>query len=106
MSFESGSEIIALDIEDFFNHAFEISILTNGAKPVFFWQTYLYPLKAKIGKASPFFVGTLGEFARSLYFDYGLIAKIADIFQERSLSHYWRLGRVDKFDPVTRGCEI
>ena len=84
-------DIISVDLQDFVAHSAEISILTNGTKPACHWHTYLYPLKAKIGKNHAFFVGTLGEFARSYYFDRGCLAQAADKFDGHSLLLFWKL---------------
>ena len=84
-------DIITLDLQDFVANSAEISTLTNGTKPACHWHTYLYPLKAKLEKNRTFFVGTLGEFARSYYFDKGCLAQFADIFGEYSLALFWKL---------------
>jgi asparagine synthase (glutamine-hydrolysing) len=82
-------DIVALTLEDFIAYGPEIARITNGTKPACHWHTYLYPLKAAIPKESVFFVGTLGEFARSYYFDKGALSQAADIFGEYSLLRFW-----------------
>ncbi len=84
-------DMITLELRDFVAHSAEISRLTNGTKTAWHWHTYLYPLKAKIAKDSAFFVGTLGEFARSYYFNKGCLARTADMFGEQSLLLFWKL---------------
>jgi len=84
-------DIISITLKDFIANSAEISKLTNGTKTAWHWHTYLYPLKAKIDKGHAFFVGTLGEFARSYYFDKGCLAQAADKFGGFSLPLFWKL---------------
>ena len=82
-------DLIRIELDDFLDHGRSISRLTNGTKTAWHWHTYLYPLKAKIPESSTFFVGTLGEFARSYYFDRGKIGRLADHFPSQSLARFW-----------------
>ena len=68
-------KLVRITLDDFLSHAPAISRLTNGTKTAWHWHTYLYPLKASIPEKSSFFVGTLGEFARTYYFDRGQIGR-------------------------------
>lgn len=94
-------DLIRININDFFEHASKISYLTNGTKTAWHWHTYLYPLKAQIPNESSFFVGTLGEFARSYYFDKGQLGRIANINPQLALNKFWnmKLNRHPTFYP-------
>lgn len=82
---------ITLALEDFLQCGEHVATITNGTKPACHWHTYLYPRKAGVPKDQTFFVGTLGEFARSYYFDKGFISLMAEgcssYFQEK----FWLL---------------
>lgn len=67
-----------------------IAKITNGSKPACHWHTYLYPRKAGVPRNESFFVGTLGEFARSYYFDRGMIGVILDQTGSRGQTLFWR----------------
>ena len=84
-------DLVRIELDDFLTHAPEISSLTNGTKTAWHWHTYLYPLKAKIPSTSPFFVGTLGEFTRSYYFDRGQLGRLGDRFPGVALNRFWGL---------------
>jgi hypothetical protein len=84
-------DLIRIKIDDFFDHAAHISYLTNGTKTAWHWHTYLYPLKAHIPTESSFFVGTLGEFARSYYFDKGQLGRLGDINPKLALNQFWHM---------------
>jgi len=84
-------DLISLQLDDFFAHAPAISTLTNGTKTAWHWHTYLYPLKAAIPASSAFFVGTLGEFARSYYFDRGRLGLLAGLAPAAALRKFWSL---------------
>jgi asparagine synthase (glutamine-hydrolysing) len=84
-------DLVRIELDDFLIHAPEISSLTNGSKPACHWHTYLYPLKAAIPSTSTFFVGTLGEFARSYYFDRGQLGRLGDRFPGPALNRFWGL---------------
>jgi asparagine synthase (glutamine-hydrolysing) len=84
-------DLIRININDFFEHAAKISYLTNGTKTAWHWHTYLYPLKAQIPTDSSFFVGTLGEFARSYYFDKGKLGQLAGLNPKWALNKYWNM---------------
>jgi asparagine synthase (glutamine-hydrolysing) len=100
--FDLPHELIRLDLEDFFTHAPTISSITNGTKTAWHWHTYLYPLKAAIPADSTFFVGTLGEFARSYYFDRGWLGRLASLAPEVALNRFWtmKLARHPTFTPA------
>jgi hypothetical protein len=80
---------VKLSLDDFFENGEKISILTNGSKPACHWHTYLYPKKAGLAKDRSFFVGTLGEFARSYYFDKGFISLLNDGFPKFAQERFW-----------------
>lgn len=82
-------DLIRININDFFEHAAKISYITNGTKTAWHWHTYLYPLKARIPTDSSFFVGTLGEFARSYYFDKGQLGRLAALNPNFALHKFW-----------------
>ena len=84
-------DLISLRLEDFFTHAPTISAITNGTKTAWHWHTYLYPLKAVIPSEASFFVGTLGEFARSYYFDRGKLGNLAALAPVAALRKFWNL---------------
>jgi len=94
-------DLIRININDFFEHAPKISYLTNGTKTAWHWHTYLYPLKAQIPTESSFFVGTLGEFARSYYFDKGQLGRLAELNPNWALHKFWsmKLNRHPTFLP-------
>jgi asparagine synthase (glutamine-hydrolysing) len=99
--FDLPHQLISLDLEEFFAHAPTISSITNGTKTAWHWHTYLYPLKAAIPSDATFFVGTLGEFARSYYFDRGWLGRLASLAPEAALNRFWRmkLARHPSFTP-------
>ena len=72
-------------------HAPTISAITNGTKTAWHWHSYLYPLKASLPSESSFFVGTLGEFARSYYFDRGRLGNLAALAPVSALHKFWSL---------------
>ncbi len=84
-------DLIRININDFFEYAPKISRLTNGTKTAWHWHTYLYPLKARIPTDSSFFVGTLGEFARSYYFDKGQVGRLAELNPSWALHQFWNM---------------
>jgi len=84
-------DLIRIELNDFFEYAPKISYLTNGTKAACHWHTYLYPLKARIPADSSFFVGTLGEFARSYYFDKGQIGQLAELNPSWALHQFWNM---------------
>lgn len=81
--------IVRLDLTDLLQNGERIAQITNGSKPACHWHTHLYPLAAKVPKEESFFVGTLGEFARSYYLDKGIIGLI-DIWGERGQRILWK----------------
>jgi asparagine synthase (glutamine-hydrolysing) len=89
--FNLTHDLIRININDFFEHAPRISELTNGTKSACHWHTYLYPLKARIPTESSFFVGTLGEFARSYYFDKGHLGRLAKLNPNWALHKFWNM---------------
>lgn len=76
---------VRLSLQELLEKGEYIARITNGSKPACHWHTYLYPRKAGVPKNESFFVGTLGEFARSYYFDKGfsgvLVNELGDIGQ-------------------------
>ena len=84
-------DVISITLQELMANSAAIATLTNGTKTAWHWNTYIYPLKANIAKSHTYFVGTLGEFARSYYFDRGCLGQIADMFGEHSLLLFWKL---------------
>lgn len=82
---------VELSLDDFIRHGERIATITNGSKPSCHWHTYLYPRKAGISKDESFFVGTLGEFARSYYFDKGFVSLLNDSLPRISQERFWQL---------------
>jgi hypothetical protein len=82
---------VNLSLEDLLESGEIIASLTNGSKPACHWHTYLYPKKARLMKEHNFFVGTLGEFARSYYFDKGFLSLLNDGFTRFSQRKFWTL---------------
>jgi hypothetical protein len=99
--FDLPHQLITLNLEDFFDQATTISSITNGTKTAWHWHTYLYPLKAAIPATATFFVGTLGEFARSYYFDRGELGRLASLAPVSALRRFWqmKLDRHPSFEP-------
>jgi asparagine synthase (glutamine-hydrolysing) len=89
--FDLPHQLISLELDDVFTHASTISTLTNGTKTAWHWHTFLYPLKAAIPAEATFFVGTLGEFARSYYFDRGWLGRFASLAPDVALGRFWRM---------------
>jgi len=94
-------QLISLELDDVFAHAPTISSVTNGTKTAWHWHTFLYPLKAAIPAEATFFVGTLGEFARSYYFDRGWLGRFASLAPDVALGRFWamKLNRHPSFAP-------
>jgi hypothetical protein len=82
---------VKLSLDDLINNAEHIATITNGSKPSCHWHTYLYPKKAEITKSQSFFVGTLGEFARSYYFDKGFLSLLNESFPKLAQEKFWVL---------------
>lgn len=89
--FGLSHDLIKITLDDFIRNGSTVSALTNGTKTAWHWHTYLYPLKARIPASSTFFVGTLGEFARSYYFDKGVVGRMANAFSPLALQRFWKL---------------
>lgn len=89
--FDLPHQLISLELDDLFSHGSVISSLTNGTKTACHWHTFLYPLKAAIPTDATFFVGTLGEFARSYYFDRGWLGRLASLAPDAALRRFWGL---------------
>lgn len=81
---------ITLDLEDYLKHGNTIAALTNGTQTAQHWHSYLSIQKARLNSNPIFFTGCNGEFARSYYFDKGIIAQAADIASPLSLLYYWK----------------
>jgi asparagine synthase (glutamine-hydrolysing) len=84
-------DLIRIELSEALEQGREIANITNGTKTAWHWHTYLYPRKARIPAGSSFFVGTLGEFARSYYFDRGRLGQLGDRFPEQALERFWSL---------------
>ncbi len=90
-TFGLNLDLINIELDDFLAHASDISALTNGTKTAKHWHTYIYPHKAGIGKDNTFYVGTLGEFARSYFFDHGVLGQIGDLLPRQALLKFWAM---------------
>ena len=89
--FELNHIVVELTIGDLLKSGQRIAYITNGSKPACHWHTYLYPQKASVPNDQSFYVGTLGEFARSYYFDKGFLSLMAEGFPEFMQERFWRL---------------
>ena len=84
-------DLVRIELAEVLEQGQEIASLTNGTKTAWHWHTYLYPRKARVPAGSSFFVGTLGEFARSYYFDRGRLGQLGDRFPGPTLNRFWHL---------------
>lgn len=82
---------VNLGLDDLIENGERISLVTNGTKPACHWNTFLYPKKAGMSKNHSFFVGTLGEFARSYYFDKGFLSLLSEGFSKYSRERFWQM---------------
>jgi asparagine synthase (glutamine-hydrolysing) len=83
--------VVALSPEDYLKHGLTISALTNGENLSVNWHTYIYPQKAQLDPKWPFFVGANGEFARTYYWNKGILAMVADgLAPSFALRAFWR----------------
>jgi asparagine synthase (glutamine-hydrolysing) len=80
---------VELSLDALLNSGEEIAKITNGSKPACHWHTYLYPKTAGLPNDQTFFVGTLGEFARSYYFDKGFFALLNEGCPGFSQERFW-----------------
>ncbi|MEY4353098.1 MAG: hypothetical protein RLZZ609_1339 [Cyanobacteriota bacterium] len=83
--------LVELSVDELLENGQRIAYITNGSKPACHWHTYLYPKKALVPKDQSFFVGTLGEFARSYYFDKGFLSLMAEGFPKIMQEKFWML---------------
>lgn len=90
-NFSLNHILVELSIDDLLKNGQRIAYITNGSKPACHWHTYLYPKKASVPNDQSFFVGTLGEFARSYYFDKGFISLLAEGFPMFMQERFWML---------------
>jgi len=82
---------IELTIDDYIASAETICRATSGTKPAAHWHTYIYAAKAKLTNENRLLVGTNGEFARTYYFDKGMLAVAADYLPCRLTLHkFWK----------------
>lgn len=84
-------ETVSVNLDDYFANGFEIVKLTGGTKTAENWHTYIYPRKSHLPLGCNFFLGSNGEFARSIQTDYGAIARVADLFPSVSVPSWWRV---------------
>jgi hypothetical protein len=87
--FGLAHDLVRIELDEVLEQGQAIATLTNGTKTAWHWHTYLYPRKAAVPSGSPFFVGTLGEFARSYYFDRGLLGRLAGSAPTTALQRFW-----------------
>lgn len=85
-----NSMIITLNLEDYLKHGATIVSLTNGTQIAQNWHAYLFIQKIKSESENLFFFGINGEFARSYYFDKGIIAQTANMLAPLSLMYFWK----------------
>jgi asparagine synthase (glutamine-hydrolysing) len=84
-------ETVSVDLDDYFASGLEIVKLTGGTKTAENWHSYIYPRKSHFPLGSNFFVGSNGEFARSIHTDYGAVASLANLFPSLAVPWCWRL---------------
>ncbi|MGO8734242.1 MAG: hypothetical protein ACLQVM_15825 [Terriglobia bacterium] len=84
-------ETVSVDLDDYFASGLEIVKLTGGTKTAENWHTYIYPRKSHFPLGCNFFVGSNGEFARSVHTDYGAAASLANLFPSFAVPWCWRL---------------
>jgi asparagine synthase (glutamine-hydrolysing) len=91
ISKEFGLEhiVVKLELDELLENGVHIARITNGSKPACHWHTYLYPRKAQVPKNESFYVGTLGEFARSYYFDKGIAGIMLDMYGVTGQEIFW-----------------
>lgn len=82
---------VTLSVNDLLDNGEHIAFITNGTKPACHWHTYLYPRKAGVPAEQSFYVGTLGEFARSYYFDKGFIGLLAEGVASYAQERFWSM---------------
>lgn len=82
---------VSLDHNELIERGEHIANITNGSKPACHWHTYLYPKKAGIPGNESFFVGTLGEFARSYYFDKGVLSLALNDGGRKVQEQFWKM---------------
>jgi asparagine synthetase B (glutamine-hydrolysing) len=93
-------QVVSLEAKNYLENGLEIARLTGGTKTANHWHTYVY---AALGRdwlgASPFFVGTNGEFARAFFTDLGGVARAVDrLFPVAGIRHGW----LERLVPVQR----
>ena len=81
--------IVDFNIKDYLKYGTKIAALTNGTKSADNWHTYIYTKKANLDSDSPFFIGSNGEFTRTAYFDYGVLAHLVNMMTPISLAYFW-----------------
>jgi asparagine synthase (glutamine-hydrolysing) len=84
-------ETVCVGLDDYFASGLEIVKLTGGTKTAENWHTYIYPRKSHFPLGCNFFVGSNGEFARTIETDYGAMASIANLFPSLAVPWCWRL---------------
>lgn len=84
-------ETVSVDLDDYFASGLEIVKLTGGTKTAENWHSYIYPRKSHFPLGCNFFVGSNGEFARSIQTDYGAMGSIANLFPSLAVPWCWRL---------------
>jgi len=87
--FGLAHDLVRIELDEVLEQGHAIASLTNGTKTAWHWHTYLYPRKAAVPAGSAFFVGTLGEFARSYYFDHGWLGRLAGSVPTTALQRFW-----------------
>lgn len=94
---------VQLRIEDYLAYGPLISALTNGTKTARHWHTYLYTRAAGFDPQQPFFVGTNGAWAKTVYFDQGIHA----LYQSwRSPQQSLRTVCQQKVNPIFKPSEL
>lgn len=88
-SFGLDHIVVNLEVEELMENGVNIARITNGSKPACHWHTHLYPRKAQVPNTESFYVGTLGEFARSYYFDKGIAGILLDVYGVHGQEVFW-----------------
>jgi hypothetical protein len=82
---------VELGPQDYVSYCHDIVSITNGTNAAHHWHTYIYPIKAGLSKHNRFLVGTNGEFARTFFLNFGIVARTIDYLPHMVMPLYWSL---------------